>query len=292
MWVDTPTIFPAAPRIVVIGDVHGDLSRLMNIFYAAKLINQNMQWIAEPKNTMVVQLGDQIDSLSRGGTHEWEKVADVEVIKVMDQLDAIAKPHGGRVLSLLGNHEWMNVLGDFSYVSEKSKNDTPMRQRKFAPNGQFSMILSKRNVVLKIGDILFCHGGLLPHHLDMVQDRLNIFNDVARKFLRGLPLSMDEMNLLHMAIVGEQSMSWTRMYVELLAEPEKLAAVVSNVLQRTQTKTICVGHNTVNEVTPLLGGSIWLVDNGISRAFGKKEFQYLEILNNGEKLLVTKIEET
>lgn len=294
MWIDTPTSLPASPRIVVIGDVHGDVSRLLHILYAANVVNQNMQWIAEPKNTIVVQLGDQVDSVSRApeAIPQWEKVSDVEVIQIMDQLDNIAKAHGGRVLSLLGNHEWMNVMGDFSYVSEFSRTNTSMRAQKFAPNGQISTVLAKRNIVLRIGEVLFCHGGLLPHHLDMVGDNIHTFNEISRKILRGIPVSPQEHAVFMQAILGDQGITWTRMYVELLNEPEKLAQVLQNVLQRTQCKCICVGHNTVSDVTPILGGSLWFVDNGISRAYGKSSYQFLEILNNCNTFQIKKIEAT
>lgn len=82
-------------------------------------------------------------------------------------------------------------------------------------------------------------------------------------------------------ILGDQSISWTRMYVELLNEPEKLIAVLKDVLGRTQVKAICVGHNTVSDISPIAGGALWLLDNGISRAYGKDSFQFLEILENG-----------
>lgn len=294
MWIDTPTTFPACPRIVVIGDIHGDLARLLQILYAAKVINQNMQWIAEPKNTMVVQLGDQIDSITRAPTQtpDWEKVADVEVMQLMDQLDTIAKPHGGRVISILGNHEWMNVMGDFTYVSDFSKKATMLRQQKFAPNGQYSMMLSKRNMIVKIGDILFCHGGILPHHLDMVGNNLHVINEISRKFLRGVPLTNWELTVFQNVILGDHSISWTRLYIELLNEPEKMVAVMKDVLERTQCKAICVGHNTVSDVTPLLGGALWLLDNGISRAYGRSSFQFLEIVDNGQLFRTQKIDST
>lgn len=294
MWIDTPTSFPAASRIVVIGDIHGDVGRLMQILYAANIVNRNMQWIAEPKDTFVVQLGDQVDSMERASTplEQWEKVPDVEVIDLMEQLDNIAKPYGGRVLSLIGNHEFMNVMGDFSYVSDYSKRNTAMRAKHFAPNGKYSTILSKRNVVLRIGDVLFVHGGLLPHHLDMVNNNLHVINDVSRRYLRGLPLNPDDARVLTEVIVGQQGLTWTRMYMELLNEPEKLVDALKNVLTRTGTKSICVGHNTVNDVMPIMGGALWFVDNGISRAYGRSSFQFLEIINNGEQYRVKKIEST
>ncbi len=284
MWMDTPTVLPSSPRIVVIGDIHGDVARLLEIMYAAKVINKNMEWIAEPKNTIVVQLGDQIDSMSRAVTPiaEWERIPDTEVLALMEQLDNVARPNGGRVLSLLGNHEYMNVLGDFSYVSENSRRKTMMRAQKFAPNGQYSILLAKRAVVLRIGDILFCHGGIMPQHLDMVGGNLHIFNEISRKFLRGLPMTQEEAQVLMHGIMGDQGITWSRMYIHLLEEPEKLMEVIQTVLERTGCKSICVGHNTVENVLPIMGGALWFLDNGISRAYGRNSFQFLEILETDE----------
>ena len=183
-----PTYFPIVPRIVVIGDVHGDISRLMNILYKLKIISTDMKWIAEPANTIVVQLGDQIDSLNRGATVEWEVLPDIEVVLEMDKLDKIARNGGGRILSLIGNHEIMNFIGEYSYVSEKSKQvyDIEKRRKIFAPGSKISTILAKRNIIIKIGDYLFCHGGLLPHHLDLVNNNLHIYNDDALMFRNSL----------------------------------------------------------------------------------------------------------
>ena len=59
-----PDILPPCDRIIVIGDLHGDWKITKEIFLKAKLIDINFKWIAEPKNTIVVQVGDIVD---RGG---------------------------------------------------------------------------------------------------------------------------------------------------------------------------------------------------------------------------------
>ena len=46
-------------RIIVIGD-YADYNKQTN-FIKLKLIDNNNNWIAEPKNTIVVQLGDILD---------------------------------------------------------------------------------------------------------------------------------------------------------------------------------------------------------------------------------------
>ena len=68
-------------RLVVVGDIHGDIRRFKDILIDAKVINNNIEWIAEPKNTIVIQMGDQVDSINRDpALDDWEVLPDVEMI--------------------------------------------------------------------------------------------------------------------------------------------------------------------------------------------------------------------
>ena len=66
------------------------------------------------KDTIVVQVGDTIDSCRPSNTNncldkiETETYGDLSVIEVIYLINKIAKPHGGQIISLLGNHEIMN----------------------------------------------------------------------------------------------------------------------------------------------------------------------------------------
>ena len=54
-----PSILPPVKRIIVLGDLHGDWEMTINSLKVANLINKKLNWIG--KDTVVVQLGDQID---------------------------------------------------------------------------------------------------------------------------------------------------------------------------------------------------------------------------------------
>lgn len=47
------------------------------------------------------------------------KISDIKILELFTDLDEQAVKHGGRVISLLGNHEISNALGNMSYVSVK-----------------------------------------------------------------------------------------------------------------------------------------------------------------------------
>jgi calcineurin-like phosphoesterase family protein len=94
----------AANAVVAIADVHGDYDDFVAMLQRTGLIDQQNHWIGG--NTTFVQLGDILD---RGPKPR----------QAMDLLMALQKEaaqSGGKVISLLGNHEVMNIMGDLRYV--------------------------------------------------------------------------------------------------------------------------------------------------------------------------------
>lgn len=280
---DQPSTISAVPRMVCIGDVHGDLGRLTDILKTLYIIDNNMKWIAEPPNTVVVQMGDQLDSMPRTAAPDWETVSDTEVVKFMDRLDGIAQRDGGRVISLIGNHEVMNILGDFSYVSPKSmefSGGIEKRKIAFQQGGYMSQLLSKRNIVVKIGNIVFCHGGILPYHLDIVDNNYSYINSIFRKFLRKEPLTPREESILTMNVIGFDSILWTRKYFELLSvdKMDELAKIIEDITRRLKATSIVIGHNTMPNISGFFGGALWFIDAGLSRSYGSTYNEVIEIL--------------
>ena len=56
-------------RIIIIGDLHADYNKTIDLFKSLELIkeiNNKFIWNAKPSNTVVVQLGDQLDGGGRG----------------------------------------------------------------------------------------------------------------------------------------------------------------------------------------------------------------------------------
>jgi Calcineurin-like phosphoesterase len=282
---------PAAPRIIAIGDLHGDMKRLNDILRFLQIINDRMEWIAEPCNTIVVQLGDQIDSKCRDPNCDWETTPDIRLLFYMDHLDTLAQEHGGRVISLIGNHEVMNMVGDFSYVSDKSMNafaHPKVRHVSFQPGGYIAKkYLSKRPLILKIGDILFCHGGILFQHWLKLSKMMEI-NDIFRRYCLKQPLLQEEIQLLLALVFDSEGIVWTRKYMEFYTQRDHLTNTSESihtdwnyflyVLKLMECSKVVTGHNTVPQIS-IVDGKIFLIDTGLSRAFGTNSFQILEFTN-------------
>jgi hypothetical protein len=94
--------------VVAVGDVHGAFDNFVAILQRAGIIDKQNHW-AGGKATFV-QVGDMID---RGPKPR-------EVMDLMMSLEKEAAQAGGRVVSLLGNHEVMNIMGDLRYVTTEN----------------------------------------------------------------------------------------------------------------------------------------------------------------------------
>jgi hypothetical protein len=97
---------PVQPqRIVAVGDLHGDFNAWIDIARAAGLVDSNNRWAGG--HTILVQVGDVTD---RGPD-------SLKIIRNLMQLQKAAKRTGGRVVTLVGNHEAMNMIGDLRYTT-------------------------------------------------------------------------------------------------------------------------------------------------------------------------------
>jgi Calcineurin-like phosphoesterase len=113
-------------RIVAIGDIHGDYEHYMATLKAAGLIDESGKWAGG--ETHLVQIGDIPD---RGPD-------TIRIIEQLQKLTREATIKSGRVHSLIGNHEAMNVYGDLRYVvpgeyqAFVNKNSAALRDRYYS----------------------------------------------------------------------------------------------------------------------------------------------------------------
>ncbi len=242
-------ILPHTRRIVVIGDIHGDFDAAVKCFILAGCIApveipetknienmdiffKSLKWTGA--DTHVVQLGDQIDrvrprrwdsnSISQTEAHE-DEGSTLEIFYLFWHLNNLAKqckPSPGAVHCIIGNHEIMNVEGNFSYVSSAEfdsfrnhlahvyfnnskypydsrtlKNTHQTRKSKslplgyrerlyaFSPTGLCANFMAKNYyTLLQIGNWLFCHGS--PTLSTLATYEIDLINTITSMYLLGL----------------------------------------------------------------------------------------------------------
>jgi hypothetical protein len=271
-----PNILPATRRIIVIGDVHGDFNKTKELLILGKVINKKGKWIGG--DTIVVQLGDQIDSCRPDGIMPCtnpnatldDKAEDIKILRYFTELHKLAQKEGGAVYSLIGNHEMMNVDGNFKYVSYQNLMSTGGEQARaelFKPGNKMANFLAcTRSMVLIIGSNIFVHAGLLPEIVNKY--KIQDINKLLSLFL------LDELKIpeyfRELFMSSHNSPIWTRIFGNInqpVSECERLMKPLNKVYQ---VGKIFVGHTPqMDGITSTCNERIWLTDYGASKAFDK-----------------------
>lgn len=303
-------ILPSVRRIIVIGDVHGDLEEFRKTLLLAKVIDDKDNWIGG--DTVVVQLGDLIDSCRGDDCIEsslLDKANDLTLLKYTVKLHEKAIKHYGAFYSLLGNHEIMNVAGHMTHVSPKNfdifeelledkkyqnhefKNKFEARKWAFSPGNPIANFLScSRFGVLIIGSNLFVHAGLVPSFAELFSPEK--VNEILRKWLQNKLKNPEDYDKI--LISKDYSPFWNRILGYLpegLNNDDKQCDIVKEALELWKVGHIHVGHTPqfVKNlgVNSTCGDKVWRHDRGMSHTFRKydennigNQVHVLEILND------------
>jgi len=282
-------------RIVAVGDLHGDLGNAHDVLKMAGVVDADGNWSG--KVDFFVQTGDIVD---RGDD-------TIKLYDLMDKLREQAKEKGGTVLTHLGNHEWMNVIGDWRYVhqSEIATFGTSEQRMKMITTGRIGKTWAQNYTTtsrlplhsslgppntdydptaespLSHAAVSFVHGGLAPDYTDLTPfpSRINkLSSSLLYKAQHQKPLPAPHPpnkypGLPHTATPAEQHLYetngplWYRGWA--LDSEQKVCSAVDGVLQRTGTRRMIMGHTPdFEKIVSRCGGKIIIIDTGISHAYG------------------------
>ena len=265
-------------RVVVFGDIHGDFELLLSLFLKSGVINENLDWIG--KDTIVVQMGDLLDRGGRGVSIDTDNPCEeVDILQFLEVIHKKAQKSNGHVLCLFGNHELMNLLGDFRYTSVNTNKCFVNRREMFSPGSKLcKKIACLTYGILKIDDWIFVHGGLLDKHLESYHNKpdefIEMVNNLTFNIINGnksiKELSKEEESLL----LSEDALMWTRKLntnCDLVHKSYQMLGL--------ENGGIVVGHTPVRSIKSSCNEHYWMVDTGASKAFGNKtpDAELLEI---------------
>lgn len=309
-------IYPKKSRVIAIGDIHGDFELLINCLLLAKVIKtkdsssykiKDYEWIGG--ETYVVQVGDQIDSCrpyngfscKNKKTTLKDKAEDTIILEFMNDLHDLAKKDKGAVISLLGNHELLNVQNRVDYVSYA--NLKTRHNDLFEPGKKYSkMLANTRATAIIIGPLLFVHGNMLQFNLkemseDKVSTLLEDINEIVKKWLLGEVKKENKLEGIGTVeeILNSFTISpfWSRVLGNLppnLPINDSRCIEYMDKLKLYRVNNIIVGHTPQFDKNEGINSTceerIWKIDTGSSKAF-TNILNYKYRLNKNKKNSIT-----
>jgi hypothetical protein len=285
-------IYENVEKIYAIGDIHGDLNAFIYVLQKANLIDNNLNWCGG--NSHVVQVGDILDRKVRDVEYTDED-SEFKIISLILNLQLESFVAGGGFHPIIGNHEIMNILGIFDYVSPMGMRhfkSVAERREYFRIGNDFCKYLAcSWNPIIKINEFIFCHGGIDSNIASKYS--INNINYIMRDTLYGNGYHLNKTYFTEL-FLNENSILWNRLYSTELQKNkiEYAKKSLNKMLNIYNAKYLVVGHTPQeNGINTKFNGKVICVDTGMSESFGKKSniyerIHYLEILSKTNEIII------
>ncbi|WP_428274510.1 metallophosphoesterase [Candidatus Palauibacter sp.] len=267
IWTEPPPAqvdLTGHDSVFVFGDVHGEFDRVLWLLRLADLIDAELHWTGG--GAAVAFLGDLFD---RG-----EDVT--RLLWFIHGLEREAEAAGGRVITLLGNHEAMVLTGDLRYLAPKEamiadRHGMPYEAMFDPERSILGRWIAAKPGLVRLDDLLLAHGGVSPAYVDYslqeYQDTLATFiaeplftrwRDEAflLEFARETRLDSAQVYRRYDFFFGSESVLW---YRDLVLS-DTLGGHLDAVLERFGARTHVVGHTPVPTIRESYGGKLIAAD--------------------------------
>jgi hypothetical protein len=244
-----PAVFPAAEKMFVLSDIEGTFQGLFTLLVKGGVIDERFNWTFGTGHLVIC--GDMFDRGDEVTACLW----------LLYKLEDEAKTKGGYVHVILGNHEMMNLYGDYRYVNTKYRSSVAILHKDYSKlydnDSELGRWLRTKNIMEKIGDWLCLHGGV-SEIINKSGLSLASLNETARPYYdKG-----DDDSLLVVAKVyplfhPDAAPFWYRGYFE---EPVAGMPQVDQTLRTFEVKHIIVGHTIVDSIQPRFDKKVIAID--------------------------------
>lgn len=233
-------------RLLALSDIEGDFKAFKTMLFSAKVIDEDFNWTFGSGH--LVLLGDFFD---RG-------LNVTECLWLIYKLETEAEAAGGKVHFILGNHEIMNLQGYTDYVRKKYFENSVLIGEDykywFDNQSELGRWLRTKNAVEKIGNYIFCHGGISP---ELVATRLSIadINRLGRQYL-DKPLEQIKDSLAKAVFDLKTGIFWYRTAAKNMLAAEDM----TKVLKYFGAAKMVVGHTLQPDIMTYYDGGLICID--------------------------------
>ncbi len=236
-------------KIFAISDIEGNYYDFVTSLKNNGIIDDELNW--EFGKGHLVLLGDFVD---RG-----QYVT--QVLWLIYKLEQEAKKSGGKVHYILGNHEIMIIAGYYKYVNIRYKilsykSGIDMYDL-YSDQTELGAWLRSKNVIEKIGDIVFVHAGISD---SLFQLNLSIpkLNRIARKSIHN---PRTEITHATDVLLDNHSILWYRGYIEDNNNAGKISREsLDKILSYYKAERFVIGHTIVDDISTDYEGKVIRID--------------------------------
>lgn len=258
-----PTEYLSPEKILAVSDIEGNFQGFRAILTGSGVIDKEYNWTFGKGHLVLV--GDFFD---RG-------LNVTETLWLIYKLENESEKAGGKVHFILGNHEIMNLYGNTKYVRNKYKENSNILNEPYinlySENTELGKWLRTKNVIEKIGNIVFLHGGISP---DLVRSDLTLdeINETSRSNIgkRSDSIETDAGKLVSSSKVGPY---WYRGLVKEEVTQEE----VTLILKYSNSERIIVGHTLVDSISAFYQNRIIAIDLDHTEYFKSNKIHALMI---------------
>ena len=280
MLANEPAEFDAPAKQLVLSDIEGNFDAFRKLLQSSGVIDDKYNWTFGDGHLVCV--GDFFD---RG-----EQVT--EVLWLIYLLEEKARAQGGYVHFILGNHEILNLSSDLRYAKEKYKHATRMLNLKYedlyGPNSELGRWLRTKNVIEKIGNILYTHGGI-SQEINNLSYGITEMNELIRPKYASRDSFKVNNNIPALRVLFSSASSpfWYRDYYS----KKNQINVIDSTLQKFKVSQIITGHTIVADTISVhYSGKVINTDtnhaNGKSEALLIEGNKYYRLNSEGRKELL------
>lgn len=232
-----PSVFPKPQKLFVLSDIEGEFEAFRKLLHANGVIDEKYNWTFG--NGHLVFAGDMFD---RG-----RQVT--ECLWLVYSLEEKARKAGGYVHFILGNHEIMNLNGNLKYLNKKytvsAYRMNFLYERLYDEQSELGRWLRTKNIIEKIGDCLFIHGGISQEIASMNLTIEQINNTARSYYSRELEVVKSKDPILFSIFSQNSSPFWYRGYYK--GNKSEQTDIINNALKRFSASRIITGHSVVSD---------------------------------------------
>jgi len=260
-----PSTFKQPDKMFVVSDIEGNFDALRKLLQVHGIIDSSLHWIYGDGH--LILNGDIVDRGSQV----------TECLWLIYTLEEQAKNAGGYVHFILGNHELLNLSGNLKYVNKKYKQYCQIMNEEYSSlysnQSELGKWIRTKNVVEKIGDVLFAHAGISQ---EMNNQNLSVeeINGIARRYY-GVHTNVYPDAHDNIIMSGEIGPFWYRGYYEKKDSDRASVSQIDSTLTMYKVKAIVTGHTIVGDTVSVhYEGRVFNTDT--KHAKGESEALYIE----------------